>query len=720
MRRIFDRALISAAVAAASILAMPLALGQAPAKKPADITTIQHWIFLIKENRTFDNYFANFPGANSVTSGTISTGQVITLGHTPDTPPLDPTHTWAAAQTAIDYGRMDDFDQACGAALMGVCMTQMYQQDVPNYWNYASAFTLSDNTFASLHGVSFPNHLYMIGAQSDGSVDNPPMAVNSWGCDSPVGTVVPWVNSQGYVSNVFPCFDFNTLADSMQTAGLTWSYYAPSEGERGYAWSSFDAINHIRNTSLWTEHVFPTTQFITDAQAGKLPALAWLTPPGYQSEHPQGASTCAGENWTVSMINAVMQSPEWDSTAIVVTWDDYGGFYDHVAPPQLDFYGLGQRVPLLVISPYAKPGYVTHTQYEFSSFLKTVEERFGLAPLTERDANANDLLDSFDFNESPLPPLVLNQRTCPVVSPLEVSFPPQKVNTTSTPLVVEVGNWTTNTMTISSIATTGDFKQTNACNTKLGSDLNCKISVNFTPKTTGTISGTLTVTDSGAGSPQVVTLTGQGTEVSLAPGLVSFGSTLVGKSSQTVTAKLTNEASGKLNISNIAVSGDYSQTNNCGNSVAGKGSCTFNVTFTPTATGVRYGQITITDNGGASPQVIGLTGMGAETTLNPQRLVFGSVVIGQSSAPETVTIANKGTTTLTLGAIAVHDTTFHNSPDYSYVTTCGSSLAPHTSCTFTVTFTPTAAGNRDGVLLVADSDPATTPITVPMSGTGTP
>ncbi|HVI07881.1 MAG TPA: alkaline phosphatase family protein [Candidatus Binatia bacterium] len=717
MRRILARTILMSALAWAAV-SMPAVAQKSPAKRPADLTTITHWIFLIKENRTFDQYFATFPGANGATTGPLSTGQVITLGETPDTPPIDPTHTWAGAQTAMDYGRMDKFDTACGTALNDACMTETPPSNIPNYWTYAQTFTLADNMFSSLHGVSFPNHLYTVGATSDGALDNPPMQSNSWGCDSPSGTYVPWANSQGYVSNVYPCFDFTTIADSMQNAGLSWKYYAPGQGQRGYAWSALDAINHIRNSSLWTEHVVDTTQFITDAQTGNLPALAWLTPPGYQSEHPQGASTCAGENWTVSMINAVMQGPDWDTTAIVLTWDDYGGYYDHVSPPQVDWYGLGPRVPMIIISPYAKPAYISHTQYEYSSFLKTVEERYGLPSLTARDADANDLLDSFDFNQQPLSPVVLNQRTCPVASPMEVTFPAQKVNTNSKPLIVEVGNWTTTSMSISSIATSGDFSQTNACNSKLGSDLNCKVSVVFTPKGTGTRTGTLTITDSGAGSPQVVSLTGQGTEVTLSSDLLSFGSKLVGQSSKSMTVTMTNDATSRLTISNIAVSGDYSQTNNCPGSLNKAGSCTFTITFTPTANGVRYGTLTITDSDGASPQVVNLTGEGIGVNVNPPIMNFGTVAVGQSSAPQTTTITNKMKTTLELNAISLQDGQFHNTPNYTYTTTCGTSLGPNGHCTYTVTFTPTVTGGLAGVLLQADSDAPTTPITVTLQGTG--
>ena len=140
--------------------------------------------------------------------------------------------------------------------------------------------------------------------------------------------------------------------------------------------------------------------------------MSWLVVSADKSEHPP-ASVCVGENWTVQQLNAVMQGPDWKSTAVFLTWDDFGGFYDHVPPPQVDNFGFGPRVPLLIISPYAKVGFIAHTFYEFSSVLKFIEERFGLPPLTDRDSAANDMLDSFDFDQRSLPPLILEQRQCP-------------------------------------------------------------------------------------------------------------------------------------------------------------------------------------------------------------------------------------------------------------------------------------------------------------------
>jgi phospholipase C len=154
------------------------------------------------------------------------------------------------------------------------------------------------------------------------------------------------------------------------------------------------------------------SQFVADAAAGNLPNVSWLVIGSGDSEHPP-ASSCVGENWTVREVEAVMNGPQWPSTAIFLTWDDFGGFYDHVPPPKLDNFGFGPRVPLIILSPYARSGFISHTVYEFSSLLKFVEKRWGLAPLTVRDYLANDLLDSFDFGQTPLAPLPLQQRTCP-------------------------------------------------------------------------------------------------------------------------------------------------------------------------------------------------------------------------------------------------------------------------------------------------------------------
>jgi len=374
------------------------------------LANIQHIVFIVKENRTFDNYFGTFPGADGATSGTIHTGDVIPLGRTPDRTPHDIGHSFQAAVTAIHGGAMDRFDLIPnGGDLLGY--TQLQEEDIPNYFAYARYFTLADEMFSSLTGPSFPNHLYTVGAQSGGAINNPSSA-GIWGCDSPGTATVQVMDEMGTIRRVYPCFEFRTLADGLEDAGISWRYYAPNRGQSGYIWSALDAIGHIRNGPLWAEKVVPPTRFIPDALGGNLPAVSWIVMASANSEHPP-ASSCVGENWTVRQLNAAMQGPDWSTTAIFVTWDDFGGFYDHVPPPVADNFGFGPRVPLLVISPFAKPGNISHTLYEYSSLLKFAEERFGLDPLTNRDALANDLLDSFDFSQNPLPPLILSERTCP-------------------------------------------------------------------------------------------------------------------------------------------------------------------------------------------------------------------------------------------------------------------------------------------------------------------
>ena len=244
------------------------------------------------------------------------------------------------------------------------------------------------------------------GRRLSGAISNTDGPGTAVGCDGNPSGTVQVIDSNGNITSQSPCFDFPTLADSLNNAGLTWKYYTP------HLASIFGSIKHIRDSSEWNVHIALDTQFAVDAQNGQLPAVSWLIPPFSVSEHPPN-SLCQGENWTAAQLNAVMQGPDWNSTVVFITWDDFGGFYDHVAPPQLDQFGLGPRVPLLIISPYAKAGYVSHTVYEHSSVLKLIETRYHLPPLTARDGMASNMLDSFDFNQQPQPPLVLQTRQCP-------------------------------------------------------------------------------------------------------------------------------------------------------------------------------------------------------------------------------------------------------------------------------------------------------------------
>lgn len=376
---------------------------------------IKHIIIIDKENHSFDNMFGRFPGADGATNASISTGKSVLLSHTPDKTFLDIGHAGAAAELAINNGRMDQFDLLPGARQNGkdIADSQYFQSDIPNYWKYARAFTLDDHFFSTVIGPSFPNHLVSIAATSGNTVDNPRgQLVHAWGCDGGPQSLVNGINPDGTRFVTHPCFDFVTLPDRFQQANVSWKYYAPKQFASGYVWSALDAIRHIRYSSLWKTNVPPDTTFIKDVSAGKLPQVSWLVTNARESDHPP-ASICLGENWTVRAINAVMKSSYWKDTVIFLTWDDFGGFYDHVAPPRLNYISLGPRVPMIVISPFARQNHIDHAQYDFNSMVRFIEDDFRLKPLNSSDKSADSMLPSFDFHAQPAPPLVLKTRKCP-------------------------------------------------------------------------------------------------------------------------------------------------------------------------------------------------------------------------------------------------------------------------------------------------------------------
>lgn len=215
-----------------------------------------------------------------------------------------------------------------------------------------------------------------------------------------------------YWERTRPCFDFKVLPDALNDAGISWTYY----GNAGF-YSALLAIRHIRFSKYWGVNVVPEQRFMSDIRNETLREVFWVLPGVGFDEHPGlGHSVCKGENWTVRHLNALMRSKYWDKTAVFITWDDFGGFYDHVPPPQIDVMGLGPRVPLLIVSPWARRGYIDHTTYEFSSVLKFIETLHGLGPLTERDARADDMMGAFDFEQEGDPAdrtLILEERACP-------------------------------------------------------------------------------------------------------------------------------------------------------------------------------------------------------------------------------------------------------------------------------------------------------------------
>ena len=407
----------------------PNDLGTRPARIDATSFTtrwpIKHVVFIIKENRTFDNLFGRFPGADGATTG-MDQGTTRPLTQAPDRIPVDIVHCYQCALQAWNGGNMDGF-ASVSAPADRYAYTQFGPSDLPAYWHWAKRFVLGDNFFASAQGPSFPNHLYTIAAQSGGAHDNPIQDLErlaerhrttglfkAWGCDSVEQAYVPVEDREGKEVKVPPCFDFMTEGDLLLRAGIPWAYYSATNMQNGYLWSAYDAVRHIRqDTQLWQSHIFPVDGLVQDVRDGRLPPVTWVTPRFELSEHPE-YSFCWGQNWTTRVVNAIMASPMWRDTAIFITWDDYGGFYDHVPPPQVDRFGFGIRVPLLLISPYAKAGYVDHSLGEFSSVLRFIEDNWGLSQLTHRDRGAGNLSEAFDFSQAPRKPDPQPMRTdCP-------------------------------------------------------------------------------------------------------------------------------------------------------------------------------------------------------------------------------------------------------------------------------------------------------------------
>jgi phospholipase C len=270
------------------------------------------------------------------------------------------------------------------------------------YFAMAHEFVLADHMFTSMIDISsFTSHQYIIAGQSQSTVNFPSTGV--WGCDGGDGDKVDTITMQRTLGpQVRPCLSSTTLADELDAAKLSWGYYTAHIYGDGNMWNAFQAIKHIRYGPDWKRDVhMPPTTFYKAVDSGELPAVSWVTPTCENSDHA-GCESNTGPSWVASLVNAVGKSKYWKSSAIFLMWDEDGGWYDHVAPKMLDYDGLGFRVPLVVISPYAKRDYVSHVQYEHGSILKFTEDAFGLKPLAASDTRATSPADDcFDFNQTP-------------------------------------------------------------------------------------------------------------------------------------------------------------------------------------------------------------------------------------------------------------------------------------------------------------------------------
>jgi phospholipase C len=351
----------------------------------------------MQENRTFDNFFNGFPGADTAQFG-MNGPDSIPLTPISLADPRDLDHSHSGWWKAWDNDSMDGFAQN-GANPPTLPYSYVPEKDVEAYWTLARQYVLGDRTFQSNTGPSFVAHQYMIAGQSANAVGNP--SNSAWGCDAPSGTTVPLLGPYGTeLPGVFPCFDYQTVADLLDQKGVTWRDYAPSSTDNFFILSAFDAIRHIRFGKDWEAKVIsPQNKVLTDIAAGQLAQVTWIVPDWAHSDHP--GSGGEGPEWVSAIVNAIGNSQFWNSTAIFISWDDWGGWYDHVDPPKIDAMGPGFRVPLLVVSPYAKHGYISHHFHETSGFIAFIEHNFDLGTLGARDAGTDAFLDCFDFSQQP-------------------------------------------------------------------------------------------------------------------------------------------------------------------------------------------------------------------------------------------------------------------------------------------------------------------------------
>jgi phospholipase C len=385
---------------------------------------IKHVVIIIQENRTLNNLFNGYvsPTGESALTTTMGmhNGTAMALQKAPLLQPIDIGHAHRSFVNDYHAGAQDGFAVGAGGTNNGNAYVYTDPMDVQPYWNLANQFVLADHMFQSNTGPSYVAHQYLIAGHSaqvtmngmTGFVDNNPTSA-PWGCDNTTATVTALMANGTELTGIRPCFDYQTLPDVMDQHAVSWRYYTPNKIMN--IWSAPETIMHLRNGPDWNGNVVqPETQVITDAMNGMLADVSWVVPTGVNSDHPasqafQTGPEDHGPQWVAQVVNAIGNNAQlWSQTAILITWDDWGGFYDAVPPPQLDSMGLGFRVPLLVVSPYAKAGHVSKIQYEFGSILKFVEQTFGLPSMHSIDPNAtderaNDLADCFDFTQAPRP-----------------------------------------------------------------------------------------------------------------------------------------------------------------------------------------------------------------------------------------------------------------------------------------------------------------------------
>lgn len=419
-------------VSALSLLLALNACGTSDSRIPTG--KIQHVVVVVQENRSPDNLFHDpvliARGADIASSGLTSLGARVPLQPVPLGVNYDLGHLHSAFVTMYDHGRMDGGDKipvVCTSTCPppNAALRYVRPSDVGPYFQVAEQYTFGDRMFQTNEGPSFPAHQFLISGTSAPTPDSHFFVAENTnnffigGCNAPPGTLTLLIDPNGREDvATYPCFEHRTLIDELDAQGLSWRYYAPSPS---HIWTAPNAIRHLCQPAMengqpvctgedWKNVIIPPKRFLTDIKDKKLAAVTWVIPIGQSSDHAGSPRTNSGPSWVASVVNAVGQSQFWSNTAIFVTWDDWGGWYDHVPPPKViddgkswgSGYVYGFRVPLIVISPYAKPGYISHVNHDFGSILKFVEEVFTLNTLGYADGRADNLADCFNFNQTPI------------------------------------------------------------------------------------------------------------------------------------------------------------------------------------------------------------------------------------------------------------------------------------------------------------------------------
>ncbi|HEV2413967.1 MAG TPA: alkaline phosphatase family protein [Candidatus Dormibacteraeota bacterium] len=449
--------------------ATPSSAVSSPSPSSRGLQKIKHIVVIMQENRSFDEYFGLYPGADGLprANGQFSVcvpdpanGGCVKPYHDPTDRNGGGPHGSASASADIDGGRMDGFigqaeggrkgcvvtiDPNCTNAVKTDVMGYKDARDIPNYWTYANDFVLQDHMFQPNASWSFPEHLYLVSEWSAkcAKVADPMSCTTN--IDSPgdpmTGGGVGKINGADQAARNFA---WTSLPYLLYKHDVSWKYYVaegttpdceddaatcPAKQQKVGTpdiWNPLPGFTDVRKDGQ-VSNVQTIDNFYKDAKAGHLPAVSWVTPNGAVSEHPPGLVS-EGQAYVTSLINAVMSSPDWSSTAIFLSWDDWGGFYDHFVPPSVDSAGYGLRVPGLVISPYARRGYLDHQTLSHDAYAKFIEDAFlggqRLDPKTDGRADSRpdvresasdlgDLAADFNFDQSPLPPVRLDPHPSP-------------------------------------------------------------------------------------------------------------------------------------------------------------------------------------------------------------------------------------------------------------------------------------------------------------------